>query len=509
MSTVVRDLQRVRDAFDKPTLRLLSQNSSPYWLAIFSTLLPAEQSRIPADIFHVRIDAALEELRRADPDTPVATGKELCARWVKQQWLWRAANGAGDEEYGLTSHAQEALEISTRMSGQRASFGESRMRTILESAKRCAMAANPDPEERMRRLAEEISTLQAEYDRLAAGGGVEPASNDQMLDEYLNFVGLLGALPGDFLRMAEIITTLRHAVVTDLRAERRSQGEVVADYLRRAAELDTEEFAGRAFRGAIDLLKNPRLLEELKSDIDTILAHPFSDALELKDKQALRQTVSGIRKGIEAVLVERRRVSNSLARYIKRYDVVRDREVDRTLQSLDEQMTRWMKASGTRSRVPLDLGLGRAEAGHLRTRMHDPLDDTPPAPLQVLAFEPDPAVHEQARLKGGPMMLRLREAVDQALAEAAPGAEVSAAALFNALPPDLRRPVEILGLVKIAAELTRGLDVDAGTSQLYETRRPDGTTRSFSGPALPLRQPDSQHPDPPSPAHANLYEEQP
>lgn len=130
MSTVVRDLQRARTAFEKPTLKLLNQPAAPFVLAVFASLLPAEQSRIGVELCHAKVDAALEVLRAHDPSAPDAPARELCRRWVKSQWLWRADNEAGEEEYGLTSHAQEALAYVTRLSGQVAMLGEGRIRTI-------------------------------------------------------------------------------------------------------------------------------------------------------------------------------------------------------------------------------------------------------------------------------------------------------------------------------------------------------------------------------------------
>lgn len=88
MSTVVRDLQRARTAYGKPTLRLLNQRNAPFILAIFSTLLPAEQTRLPAEQFHLKVSTCLELLREHDPAAPDEPARQLCRDWVKSQWLW-------------------------------------------------------------------------------------------------------------------------------------------------------------------------------------------------------------------------------------------------------------------------------------------------------------------------------------------------------------------------------------------------------------------------------------
>lgn len=120
MSSVRLDHKRALGALAKPTLRMLGHPKASYVIAIFSTLLPADQQRIAAETFHAKVDARLDELRIDDPDAPTQGAREFATRWVKQQWLSRAPNDVGEEGYSLTSHAQEAIEFCARMSGRRA-----------------------------------------------------------------------------------------------------------------------------------------------------------------------------------------------------------------------------------------------------------------------------------------------------------------------------------------------------------------------------------------------------
>jgi hypothetical protein len=481
MSTVVRDLQRARTAYGKPTLKLLNQRNAPFILAIFSTLLPAEQTRLPAEQFHLKVATCLELLREHDPAAPDEPARQLCRDWVKSQWLWRASNDAGEEEYGLTSHAREALEYVNQVSGPRNMFGESRIRTILNAAQHCATLANPDPTARIRRLEEQIVQAQAEIDRINTGEDTFEASDDQILDAYLNLAQLLAALPADFARVSEAVKVIHRSIVAELREETRTSGEVIDGYLARADKLDQGSLEGRAFRGAVELLRDRRLLAELRADIDAILAHEFVMTLNDSERQALRQTVNGIRRGMATVTAERARLSASLSRNIKRWDIARDRELDEVLQDIRRALPAWVARTGPRTRVPLELGIAKPDVGHLRERIHDPADQAPPAPLAVAVALVDGDLWEQARQQGGPNLPELRRQV----AIAAPGC--TAAEMFNDLPEQLRRPVEVLGLLHAAADRDAPYRPQEQTQQ-YLTLRPDGTTRTFTGPALPLRQ---------------------
>ena len=497
MSTVVRDLQRARTAFEKPTLKLLNQPAAPFVLAVFASLLPAEQNRIPVELCHTKVEAALDVLRAHDPSAPDAPARELCRRWVKSQWLWRADNEAGEEEYGLTSHAQEALAYVTRLSGQVAMLGEGRIRTILDAAARCATIANPDPAERIRRLEDQIAQASVELDRLKAGGGIEPATTDQLLDEYLNLAGLLAALPSDFLRVGEAVKAIHRSIVTELRAEQRSPGEVLDSYLERADNLEGASLEGRAFRGAVDLLRNDRHLADLQDDLRAILAHEFAQVLDTSERTALRNTVASIHRGIEGVLAERRRLSTSLARHIKRYDVVRDRELDEVLSAIDTELTSWMQTSGQRARVPLDIGVPKVAVEHLRQRIYDPVEHAPPAALAQREDVSTQDLWAQAREQGGPDVAGLRVELEAArLAADASGTQASASEVFNALPAGARRPVELLGLVQAAATSQGTFRLDPTRTHTYRSKRPDGTARLFTGPALLLQSAEVTEPGP-------------
>ena len=67
--------------------------------------------------------------------------------------------------------------------------------------------------------------------------------------------------------------------------------------------------------------------------------------------------------------------------------------------------------------------------------------------------------------------------------------------VFDSLDPSLRRPVEILGLLHLAAD--RELPADP-VLESYRAIRPDGSERTFAVPRVPLPDPDLPDPDLPA-----------
>jgi len=482
MTDIAGELARVEGAFAQPTLTLLHGRQAPVVIAVFRAAFSRDARTVPAARLHELVDAYLDQLRQAGfSDLPPGSGRELCLRWMRGQWLVRGTDDGGVETYTLTSHAQDALALVTSLTRERGSLSEHRIATIVSAVRRFNSEANPDRLARVRILDAEIARLAAERRRLAEGGELEPVSADYMLEGYSELLALIAALPGDFARVEEAFLSLRGQILSSFRAEDRAAGEVIDDYLRRADTLMTATAEGRAFEGAFALLRDDELLLQLREDLTALLAHPLAaDILNDADRRELRSTVLLIRRGIDSVLAQRNRVTATLREYIVTHDVSRDRELDATLRQIDSELATWMVSAGPRTHVPLALLPLRADVDLLRTRFYDPGDDSGPPPLADVTHE-QPAQLSLAQLlaEGGPTLTELRAALAAALA--ADSLE-SLGTLFDSLAPTLRRPVEVFGLLHLAMNLPAL--APAEDTEVYRTVRADGSGRDFDVPRL-------------------------
>ncbi|WP_380157162.1 DUF3375 domain-containing protein [Kineococcus sp. R86509] len=492
MSNIRDDLARATQAFARPTLNLLRRPSGPLVVAVLTCAFGGQRTRIPADRFHAQVQGLLEEVALHGHEIPDTPSRELVRTWVREQWLSLAPTGEdGEEEYALTSHTQDAMEQVSRLSGQRVLLGESRIRTILEVARRCALEATQDRDVRVQRLDEQIRHLTLERDRLLAGGEVEHASREQMLGEYLNLEDLLSALPGDFLRVSEEVRRIHREIVGDFRAETRPSGDVLDDYLRRAEEMLTESMSGRAFAGAVELVRDEATARALGSDLTSILDHDFAADLSSEQRSALRTTLETIAEGIELVLEQRRRLSASLRSHILRHDPLRDRELDDALRAAADALTGWVATAGPRATLDLDLPVPAARIAitTLRTRLHDPADDASPPPLREHVDTPAASSSlEQLKRWGGPDFERLRAALTGGREDGVTGT----GELFDELPDDLRRPADLMGLLHLAVSAAGGDPDTSPGATVYTTTRPDGVVHRFRGPDLTFATPEQE-----------------
>jgi len=486
VSDIAGELARVRGAFEQPTLTLLHQKLAPVIIAIFRSSFGRDVASIPAPRLHDQVEAYLDELRLAgETELPAGSGRDLCLRWMRGQWLVRSTDGDGTEVYFLTSHAQDALTLVKSLTRERASLSEHRIATILNAVRRFNTQVNPDRAARVGILDSEITRLTAERDRLLDGGDLPQVSADYMLEGFGELISLVAALPSDFARVEEAYTALRSGILASFRSEQRPAGEVIDDYLHRADTLMTATAEGRAFEGALALLSDEALLLQLREDLTALLEHPLADDILLDvDRRELRGAVGLIRGGLDRVLARRSRVTATLRDYIVTHDITRDRELDATLRQIDAELATWMQTAGPRAAVPLELLPLRVDVDHLRERFHSPDTDAGPPPLSdVSDHRPAGVSLTDLLAQGGPSLDSLRRKLREALSR--PDSLTSLGALFDGLDPALRRPVEIFGLLHLATNLP-GLDrhEDAET---YRAIRPDGSTRPLAVPRVAPR----------------------
>lgn len=483
MSDVVGELARVRDAFERPVLRLLDSKWAPLRVAVFKSAFSRDRRSVQADRLHTQVETFLDELRVAGIEVPPnSTGRSLCVQWMNDQWLYRTNDANGEEEYSLTSHALEALDIVQSMSRERGLISESSLNTILDAVRRCALDASPDAQARIERLTTQIRELEAERDRLAAGGEVTVISEDRMLDALDNLGRLLTQLPSDFKRVEESFLDMHRQILRDFRNEDRPVTEVLDDYLAKQDELVTTTPEGRAFDGAFTLLRDDALLLDLKENLQVILRHPAAAALQPAEIGEFRGAVTSIRQGTEDVLAQRRRLTATLREHIVNHDALKERELDRVLRGITRELGTWMETAGPHARVPLPLMPERVEVGHLRERFYDPQSEVPPLPLDDLSrVAPQPLTLEELRQQGGPSLQEMRDALSAAFTS---GDFDSVGRLFNELPADLRRPVEVLGLLHVVSQV-EALD-RADDQEVLTTVRPNGQRRDFLFPKVAL-----------------------
>ena len=490
MSDVTFEYERIRDAFTRPTLRLLNRDNAPVVMAVLAATFTREQPQIPREKYHGIVEAALDELRAHGAAVPAGTARQLCDQWVDSyRWLQRNPDDEHGEVYQLTSAANDALEYTARLTRERSMVSRSRIYSIVQATRRCAMAASTDKDAILAQLDEEIAGLQARRDEIAAMDEVQAASDYDVIEALAEVQSLMAQLPSDFIRVEEAMKRIQVDIITAFRQDDRPAGEVVADYLDRTANLMSDSAAGRAFMGATELLRDDRLLTQLRTDLATILSHSVAQTLNTAEQRDVADTAGVIERGIEKVNDQQQRVTRTLTAHIRRRDAFRDRELDDALRRVQAVLAEWYPTSRPRDRVPVATTLPAVAIGTLQTRFTDPRPEDPPLPLAGPEDPDDTLTADDLRALGGPQIAELARGLLKALANSQ---QVTAAEVFNAADVSMRRPTEILGYIHLAA-LTDSSDLETGSDrEVVDAVRPDGTPVSYDIPKLSFDIDDSE-----------------
>ncbi len=472
-------------AFKNPMLDLLHGRFAPFVVAVLSVTFTSERASVPVADAHAEIGDMLDRLRAtaiADGKSaegeggevmlPVGTARELCRQWVRAGWLLRQIEGE-DEVYRLSAHAVGALEIAGRASGSRARVSESRVRTLLEAVERLAQDADPDVLTRVARLTEEIAERRAEIARLDRTGVVDSVEDDTLLEQAENILHLTRELPADFARVVESIRAMQRDVVTDLRQDVRPAGEVLREYLQRGKDVMASTPEGKAFAGALRMIGDPRRLDDLATNLRTVLRHRFTRAMGPHERAELAAVGRRIETGVAEVLAAQQTASHVITTQVRTHDPARDRQVDDLLRDVMVGLQAWMPSSRPAEAVEPLRRLPLADLGHLRQSVSELRPPEPPAPLADWG-DVESAV-EDTKAWGGPGYRAIEAHLDAYVAAA--GGPVDIAEAFAAAPEEIRRPVDLLGLLEIAHR--RGM-AETGEISTIEAVRADGVRRRFA-----------------------------
>lgn len=486
VSDVAANLARLNEARDNPTLSLLNMKWAPVILAIFAEAFGDDHRPIRTEVFHAQVAVLLDELREVGYETPEGEPRDLCRNWVNSRWLRRLPVDAdGGEVYELTSYTLEAQRTINNLAREQVLLSDSRLTTILNEARGLALSASPDREHRVRVLQEEIDRLQAQLDGVLNGGELAAASDDEMLNGFLNLSDLLGQLPGDFQRVTEGIRRIHLEMVQAFRGADLSKGEVLDSYIDESEQLTARTREGRAFESALIILNDHQQMDEFRSNLRLILEHPFAESLRADERWEFLDANAMLSRGLDAVVGERRKASRSLRDHLASRDSAQDRHLGQLLVRIQDELRIWMQDARPRDVVTFDQMPSRLDLDRVLTRFYDPANERPAPELEdVSSMAPAAMSLGEVRRWGGPLSGLVRTSVADLLEAGAAGTVGEA---FNQLPEDLRRPVEVFALMQILTNIAGIWDLRRGDdAELVTAIRPDGTTRTMPIPRLPV-----------------------
>lgn len=490
MHSIFDEYDALGAAYAKRTIRLLQSTHSRVYLALFKTIFPDASRAAYADDVWRAIDDLLGELWDAGHrDMPTEgegdaarprSGRDVCHHLIATyRWLESTTLPDGRMEYRLTSDAIETMEVVDRLASTQTLLGASRMRTLVDEITKASVLFAPDYEMGLAALKARVAEAQAQLDDYIQRGGAEPLSEERAHDAINNILELMSHLPADLRRLEEDVHARGTALVQAFHEDERPIGQLIETYVRQGDLLLETTDHGRSYTDALRVIGDPTTSADVDEKLDAISRSPVFGEEHWEQSRRLGDAWGQISKGIAHVNDEESRSSRIVNRTVTSHDVVRNRELTRSLRDLESLVVRWASAARPEDESPLSSATGSWTAPSLRTRLQSPKPSDPPLVLE--AEEPQPALtFEELRRLGGPLRAELLDAM--AVLVPAGARRVGIADAFNALAAEARRPVEVAGLVQMACDL--GLDPEQLACERYVCVDIDGEESVWMGPRI-------------------------
>ena len=220
---------------------------------------------------------------------------------------------------------------------------------------------------------------------------------------------------------------------------------------------------------------------DMHQKVRNIASSEYVAGTDVGKKYDVRSSWEAVSDGMLGIFDLRSRCSRTIGNAVGSYDMSSYRAMSRELKRLESLM--WERAM-------MDGGAGKKKAlmtdslldvdiECLQRRLKGPDKNEPPPPLSQAEGEAPEVDLERLRMLGGPFTAQVIAAFESLLG---PGETESAAFLFAKLDQDLRRDVEVLGLIRYAA--SNDFAIDGAASDVYECVGPDGAKRAWLAPRI-------------------------
>ena len=496
MSEVVAQFDSLDAVFADGAMRLLRSDYAQASVALLRTLFGDGASRMESEILYAQVDALLDELDHAGRKVwRHEDGSRLDARevvndkWMREfRLLAKRILPSGMSEHSLRPEALAVLAAARDVGDDEIILSSPRIETIIEALTQLSTVVNPDKQARRADLVSKVERAQRALDAFDASGG-EADVDANPVAMFRNALDLMSQIPADMSRIEGRMYEERNRLIDSFHKDERPGGELVADYLRRSDELFDGTDMGQVYNGAITMLSNSKLNADISSRVRMITRSDALASLDARERASLERSWKGLVSGMTGVLKLRKACSQTVSNAITQYDHETYREYTSLLKKLYDVVLARGLEEGPLARSPMHDSLDTTQLESLVFRLSARSDREAPPPLYAADTDTIPRIDiERLRYFGGARTEALLAALERQIPA---GGSMALSHAFNALDPDVRREVELCGLMTFALGL--GVAVEQAPHAVYECYDFIGDLRPWSAPEVMLVREDVSH----------------
>jgi len=330
------EYHEIRLLLELPAAKLLRAQNAPLMLGFLDRIFKQEHRvAIPEGQLRAALETYLEIRRDAGPMSYPQTSAEYLADWCSDKHgFLRRYYGSGSDEplYELTTGSEKALLWLESLQEVRFVGTESRLESIFAGLEEILKYASTDPEERVRRLTEEMAGIRAEIDRIRATGQVDSFTPVQINERYARLLATARELLSDFRQVEENFKRIAREI-----AERHAQpgvtkGAIVGHLLDSHDALRNSE-QGQSFFAFWELLLSSDRQTRFQQQADQVSELAVLDE-ENRLNQLMRRLITNLLHEGEKVVESHQRMSTNLRRVLDTAHLAERRRVGELLQEI-------------------------------------------------------------------------------------------------------------------------------------------------------------------------------
>ncbi len=328
-----------------PAWRLLAADYAPAAIAFLDRAFLATGARsVPEAMLADVLQDVLDEVNATDTAAMPKRPRDYLTDWCGDGvgWLRRYYLAGSDEPvYDVTARAEAAVVWVKSLMASRSFIGtQSRLLQIVELLDQIVEGSQADPEERIRRLQQRRTQIDAQIEAIRAGQ-VETLVPNEVRDRYQTLASLARGLLADFRDVEENFRNLDRDTRERIAQWDGPRGALLDKVLGRRHFI-TEAETGASFTAFYDFLFDPPQWERFQALLGTVAEMP---------------EVAGVDDGLPGITRE--------------WLVAAD-QVQRTVARLSSQMRRFLQEQGYAENRRIGALVHRIEANAVAVRDSQP-----------------------------------------------------------------------------------------------------------------------------------------
>lgn len=379
----IHTYQRLRN---QPLWRLLAANHAPQIIGLLQTHLMGEEKRVPASIFHERLERDLEDLRTSGVDMP-QPAQAYTSNWLAEGYLERLFPvGSAEEVFELSASTESAIRLVMGLADRRTVATESRLSVVIQQLVLLAEETDTNPETRIKALLDEQKRIEIELEKVRAGD-LNLLDEQQAVERAREIISLADGLIGDFRQVRSQFETLNRSFRIKIMDEDKSRGTILED-LFAGVDLIADSPEGRTFSAFWKLLTDIEQSAVLEDAIEQILSREFSRQLQVHERQFLRRLTGALLNQGGDVHDVLQHFARSLKQFVQSREYLEQRKLHRLLNEAQRTAVELKEQLRANSELEFILTLTSCRIKSLsQMRLYDPSLSTVDGTIQLADAE--------------------------------------------------------------------------------------------------------------------------